>query len=128
MVGIENVGFGHGAGSECGSHGLVWIHRYGRGRLLVTANVHVLDQLGVLLVLDADRVAAFVKHFGDQAVLEQIVENDDDVLALVRQVGGRRALRHVLEYALEVGPALAPLDLVDGLKDRTKASIGEDIQ
>ena len=81
MGGIENARLRHGqlllvrrvqiAGSgECGCHGLVWIHRDRRGRFLVTANVHVLDQFGVLLVLDADRVAAFVKHLGDQAVFE----------------------------------------------------------
>ena len=55
------------AGSGRGSHGFLSTHRRGSGRFLTVAYVHFLDQLGVLVVLDADGKAAFVKDFRDQA-------------------------------------------------------------
>ena len=64
-----------GAGSGRGSHGFLRTHRRGSGRFLTVAYVHFLDQLGVLVVLDANGKAAFVKDFRDQAKFKEIIDD-----------------------------------------------------
>lgn len=130
--GIEDVRFGHGprlfvgsdsTGCQSSGHCFVSIHRGGRRCFLIVANVHVLDEFSVLLVLDSDGEATFVKYFGDQSVLEKIIENDDDLFALIGEVRRQRTLFDIFQNPFEIRSTLASFDFFNGLEHGTKTRI-----